>query len=82
MKRLFTALSVALGLIASGAMYPEAMTVTAIHEDVVVMEASSGNVFEMYDDGYDVGDRVAVIMFGNGTEDVTDDIILTARHAG
>lgn len=82
MKRIFAALSVVLGLIASGTIYPEAMTVTEVRGGVAVMETATGNVFEMFADDYDIGDLVAVVMFSNGTESVTDDVILTARYAG
>ena len=79
MKLLFMALYLAL----TGAIYPTAMTVTAVTNEAVTMETKTGHVFEMGgSEDYEVGDLVAVIMFSNGTETVTDDVIVAARYAG
>lgn len=76
-------LLIVMWLIATETIYPTAMTVTAVNDEAVTMETSSGHIFEMGgSEDYEVGDLVATIMWSNGTETVTDDMILAARYAG
>lgn len=64
-------------------IYPTAMTVTAVTNETVTMETNTGHVFEMSGaEDYEIGDLVAIIMWSNGTETATDDIIVKARYAG
>lgn len=64
-------------------VYPDAMTVTEITDDLVTIESSTGNRFQFFGaDDYDDGDLVAVLMFSNWTEQVTDDMILRVKYAG
>ena len=83
MKRWLGALVTVLSLIASGYIYPDAMTVTEIKDDVVTVETTTGNIFAFRGaEDYEVGDMVATIMCSNGTSEVTDDSILCVRYAG
>ena len=69
---------------ASIIFYPATMTVTSVQNDVVTMETSTGHIYEM--DGAEdwmPGDVASLIMSDNGTpEDVTDDVIMSARYSG
>lgn len=77
------ALLTVLSLISSGYVYPDAMTVTEVKDDVVTVETSTGNVFTFLGaEDYEVGDMVATIMCSNGTSEVTDDSIICVRYAG
>ena len=83
MKNLTAALAAAAALIAAGAFHPATMEITNISGDVVTMETATGHVYQM--DGaedYETGDLVSVLMYNNGTEEITDDIILAARFSG
>ena len=83
MKNLTAALAAAAALIAAGALYPSTMEITNISGDVVTMETATGHVYQM--DGaedYETGDLLSVLMYSNGTEAITDDIILAARFSG
>lgn len=83
MKNLAAALAAAAALIAAGALYPATMEITNISGDVVTMETATGHVYQM--DGaedYETGDLLSVLMYSNGTEAITDDIILAARFSG
>lgn len=64
-------------------LYPDAMAVTEITDDLVTIETATGNQFQFYGaEDYDEGDLVAVLMYSRGTENVTDDIIVRVRYAG
>lgn len=85
MKRTAAALAAATALAASGAIYPQAMKVTAVdaNSDTVTLETSTGHVYEMHGaEDWMAGDIAAVIMFTNGTPVVTDDAVICARFSG
>lgn len=85
MKNLLAALGIVSALATSGLIYPTAMTVTDLDysADIVTMETSTGFVYEMYGcEDYAPGDIVALVMWSNGTDVITDDIIITARYSG
>lgn len=66
-------------------VYPKAMVVVAIDRetDIVTLSTCSGLLYEFYGVlDYDEGDIVALIMDDNGTENVTDDIIISNQYAG
>lgn len=84
-KGLVTSIIMAMGLIAQGLLYPETMIVTEIDEtqDLVTLECANGNQFQFYGvEDYFEGDLVSLIMYNNGTAEVYDDMILSARYAG
>ena len=83
MNRWLGALITILSLISSGYVYPDAMMVTEVKDDIVTVETTTGNIFAFHGaEDYEVGDMVATIMCSNGTDDVTDDTILCARYVG
>lgn len=83
MNRWLGALITILSLISSGYVYPDAMMVTEVKDDVVTVETATGNIFAFNGaEDYEVGDMVATIMCSNGTDEVTDDSILCVRYAG
>lgn len=66
-----------------GSIYPDAGVITDITNNVVTYQTANGNLFSF--DGaedYLVGDIVAVMLYDNATETVTDDIIISVRYAG
>ncbi len=70
-------------LIATNSLYPAAMEITEISGDVVTMETATGYTYTMTgSEDYMEGDLVSLIMFDNGTEVITDDIIVSARYSG
>ena len=80
--KLLIMLLASLGLF-SGSIYPQAMTVVSVEDDIVTMETSTGHLFQMYGaDDWEVGDLAAVMLFDNGTERIEDDAIIAARYAG
>lgn len=83
MKKLLISLALAASVAASGLMYPATMICTDVSGDLVTMQAASGDVFQMRGDGWNKGEVVSLLMWSEGTpDDVTDDIILSARHSG
>lgn len=82
MKRTIAAIAAAMALISAGTIYPETMKVTSIQGGIARMETSTGHIYEMDAEDYEVDDLVSLIMFDNGTPEVMDDIILSARYAG
>ena len=79
MKKLLATIA---AVIAAGLIYPTTMVVTDVSNDLVTMETSTGFVYQMQADDYEKGDLVSLVMFSNGTTDITDDIILAARYSG
>lgn len=66
-------------------VYPLAGTVTGIDTgaDVVTFTDGVGNDWEFYGaEDWMIGDGVAAIMDDNGTEAVTDDVIVSVRYVG
>lgn len=62
--------------------YPETGVVVQIYEDIVVVETSTGNIFEFYgSEDWSIGDCVSMIMDSCGTSMVTDDIIIDAHYS-
>lgn len=79
MKKLLATIA---AVIAAGLIYPATMIVTDVSGDLVTMETATGFVYQMQADDYEKGDLVSLVMFSNGTTDITDDIILAARYSG
>lgn len=68
-----------------GSEYPATMQIIGLNyeSDVVTLQTSTGFIYMM--DGcedYSLNDYVALIMNDNGTENITDDIIVKARYSG
>ena len=80
MKKLLATIA---AIIAAGLIYPTTMQVIDISGDVVTLETATGFVYQFTGaEDYSENDLVSCIMFSNGTTDITDDIILTARYSG
>lgn len=74
-----------IALIVSLGLYPMSATVTDLNRttDTVTFETATGNLFAFRGcEDWQVGDTCAAIMYDNGTEIVTDDVILSVRYAG
>lgn len=79
MKKLLATIA---AVIAAGLIYPATMQVTDVSNDLVTLATSTGFIYQMHADDYEKGDLVSLVMFSNGTTDITDDIILSARYSG
>lgn len=78
-----TALATAAAITVTSTFYPATMEITNISDDIVTMETATGHVYEMTGaEDYMTGDLLALIMDDNGTPEVTDDKIISARYAG
>ena len=87
MKSKIVAISVVLGMILNGAidLYPETAKVRCIDydKDLVTVETATGNRFQFYGaEDYDVNNIVSMLMYGNNTPEVKDDIILDVNYSG
>lgn len=74
-----------IALIASLGLYPLSAHVVDLNEttDTVTVETATGNRFAFTGcEDWQIGDRCAAIMYDNGTEAVTDDVILSVRYYG
>ena len=64
-------------------LYPETARVVEICNDEVVVETYTGNLFAFYGaEDWMIGDTVSIIMDSCGTENITDDIIITVKYSG
>ena len=74
-----------LALIAAFGLYPMTGIVTELNEtdDTVTVETATGFRFAFYGvEDWQIGDFASCIMYDNGTDEITDDAILTVRYAG
>ena len=75
---------------ATEGLYPQTYIVTEVSEEtdngfyLVTVESCTGFLYQFYSEDEDwlPGDLVACIMSDNGTENITDDEILSTRYAG
>lgn len=80
MKKILSFLA---AIIAAGLIYPTTMQVIDISGDIVTLETATGFVYQFTGaEDYCENDLVSCIMFSNGTTNIQDDIILTARYSG
>lgn len=64
-------------------IYPETAIITEIKDDVVTAECFNGNQFQFIGaEDYMVNDVVSMLMYGNNTDIITDDIILKVKYSG
>ena len=85
MKKIAIALALIAQLLAAGVVYPETMVITSMDKktDVVTLETSNGNIYEMTGcEDYNVGDVVSMVMYDSATPKVQDDVILSAKWSG
>lgn len=72
-------------LLALRFLYPSTCIITEIdtETDLVTIATATGNEFQFYGvEDYANGDLVSVIFYDNGTETVTDDVIMDIRYSG
>ena len=70
---------------AIGNFYPKTMVVTDLNyeQDTVTCIDSSGYIWEFYGtEDYTGHDMVSCIMYDNGTEAITDDMIISVQYSG
>ena len=85
MKKFLAMLGIVTTLCGYGLIYPATMQIVDIdyNTDVVTLETSTGFTYEMTGaEDYNRGDLVSLVMWSNGTDVITDDIILSARYSG
>ena len=85
MKRVIIVLAILLAITttATAETYPQTFIVTDTTDDILTLETFTGHTFQAYGvEDYMVGDMVAAIMDDNGTDNITDDIILQLRYSG
>ena len=80
-------LEILLSAILALGLYPAAGEVvgTDVVDDLVYVETTDGNTWDFEADGvedWEIGDKCALIFFDNGTEEIEDDMIVTARYIG
>lgn len=79
-------LALVIGIASMGLIYPATMEVVEIdrEREIFVLETWDGDLFEAYGSKNDlkIGSLVSVIMWSNGTDDVTDDEIISIRPTG
>lgn len=64
-------------------IYPETGKVVSISGDAVMVETSTGNIFEFYgSEDWFVDDTVSMIMDSCGTANVKDDVVVTVKYSG
>ena len=84
-KTLVAALALATALASSRMIYAETMRVDRLNydSDSVTLVTATGLTYEMTGcEDYEKGDLVSLVMWSNGTDDVTDDVILSAQYSG
>lgn len=84
MKKFMVVVSLILTMISSGLIdiYPETGVVVEAEGENVTVETETGDLFELTNPEYDVGDVIAMTMYGNGTDEVEDDMIIQTRNTG
>lgn len=85
LKYLASTLALVVQISAAGLIYPATMEIVEIDRaaDVVTVETATGFLYQF--DGaedYTRGDLVSLLMWSNGTQVITDDVIITARYSG
>lgn len=69
----------------SGNLYPETAVVREVDyaTDTVTVECGNGNLFSFYGtDDWEEGDICSMLMNDKGTENITDDEILSMKYSG
>lgn len=84
MKSMIAALSIAAALIAYEVFYPATLVITAIQDDVVTLETSTGISYQFTGaEDWTEGELVSVLMYNNGTpETIRDDVMMVRRSTG
>jgi len=66
-----------------GTIYPDTLVVTNTQNNVITMETSNGFVYQVFgvEDIMD-GDVLSVLFYDNGTDIITDDIVIDFNYSG
>ena len=66
-----------------GVIYPDTLLVTDTQNNIITMETATGYVYQVegVEDIMD-GDLLSVLFYDNGTEVITDDIIIDFQYSG
>lgn len=73
------------GRVADVQLYARSGEVCCINytTDIVFVEDSAGNAWGFHEaEDWRAGDHIAMVMCDMGTEDITDDMVLSARYEG
>ena len=72
-----------LAMLGLGTIYPESLRVTNTANDIITMENANGYVYEIegVEDIMD-GDILSVLFYDNGTDIITDDIVIDFQCSG
>lgn len=84
-KKIIIAVVSAITLFKMGFLYPTTMQVINLDykNDIVTVETATGFTYEFYGcEDYYINDLVSMVMFNNGTDNITDDIIISTRYSG
>lgn len=82
MKKIMAVLIVMIALIFSMKVsntYTREARVDKIENNVVTFIDATGNLWEAYDEGYEIGQEVKLIMSNFNTDDITDDVIIKIK---
>ena len=60
-------------------VYEKEAIVISVIDDEVEAEDASGHIQAFFDDRYNVGDTIILVMNNNNTPDLTDDIIISTK---
>ena len=82
MKKALLTIAAIISAAQVGLIYPATMEVIDIREDIAVLETATGHVYEIGAEDYEIGDLVSMILYSNGTENITDDIVIASRFSG
>lgn len=63
-------------------IYPKTAMVFEVEDGIVSCIDHNGGCWEFEEDGWRVGELCSMIMCDSGTEEITDDIIVSTEHAG
>lgn len=72
-------------IIALFGLYPASGYVVEIEPecDTVIVETANGHLWGFYGiEDWEIGDGCSMLMSDNGTENITDDVILSVRYNG
>lgn len=65
-----------------GGVYSRVAMVTSVEDNLVTVACANGNAYSFFGDDWTRGDFCALTMFDNFTENVSDDVVISARYGG
>jgi len=82
MNKTLATLAAISALAASGLIYPATMKVVNVNNGVADLMTATGHLYQIEAEDYVPGDLVSLVMWSNGTEEITDDAIISHRYSG